>query len=250
MLLEGTSEGTYMKLEEKVYLSERFEAAFNRIHGRLKKLARDYRGDKFVDLVDVNFKKHSVIRQNRLDLIQFAKLRNAIVHEKVGIDYYIAEPHLDVVEKIEEIANKLESPVSALTISTKPVTYFDYNSSILTVLDTISKKEFSQFPIYKGNECVGILTEGGLLKYIQSKLINSTVAFSNVKVLDVLSYEKKHAIEFMSLQANVYDVEEVYWKYLNAGNKLESIVITQSGKKTEKPLGIITSWDLVKNNFA
>ncbi len=92
----------------EIDLSERFEIAFNRIHKALSKMVKNIHGDTFSQLVAHGAKRHAIIRSYKDELFQFAKLRNAIVHEKLKADFYIAEPHQDVVERIEEIAELLE----------------------------------------------------------------------------------------------------------------------------------------------
>ncbi|UZM99664.1 hypothetical protein OL548_06065 [Lysinibacillus sp. MHQ-1] len=44
------------------------------------------------------------------DLRSYADLRNAIVHHRTSINYVIAEPHTDVVERIEYIDATLAKP--------------------------------------------------------------------------------------------------------------------------------------------
>ncbi len=91
----------YMEKVETI-LSERFESAFNQIHENLKKLV-SADTDKFTSLLRYGNHLKSV-QAYQDELYQYAKLRNAIVHEKVSPGYYIAEPHEKVVERIEKIA--------------------------------------------------------------------------------------------------------------------------------------------------
>ncbi|MGG1559593.1 hypothetical protein ABEH82_16230, partial [Geobacillus thermoleovorans] len=71
-----------MEFLQETKLSERFEAAFNRIHAQLKKIANVTHTDAFTSLVHITSKKHALIRSVKEELLQYAKLRNAIVHEK------------------------------------------------------------------------------------------------------------------------------------------------------------------------
>jgi hypothetical protein len=41
-------------------------------------------------------------------------------------------------------------------------------------------------------------------------------------------------------------VEELFEDHHLAHKKLEAVIITENGNMSEKPLGIITSWDLVE----
>ena len=49
--------------------------------------------------------RNQIIETYKKDLEQYARLRNAIVHEKVEIGFNIIEPNAKVVSHIEKIAN-------------------------------------------------------------------------------------------------------------------------------------------------
>ncbi|RAK23063.1 putative transcriptional regulator [Anoxybacillus vitaminiphilus] len=236
-----------MEFLQETKLSERFEAAFNRIHAQLKKIANVTHTDAFTSLVHITSKKHALIRSVKEELLQYAKLRNAIVHEKYYPGQYIAEPHLHVVQRIERVCEELEQPKLALTVASKPVVYFYEQDDVQDVLQAISRYGFSQFPIYKTNgQCVGLVTEGGILKYIHKHMDKGKFDFSGVKTSHILPFEKEHIIVYVSAETDIYEIEEIYSDYQEKGRKLESIIITQNGNQNEKPLGMITSWDLTK----
>ncbi|WP_052019553.1 hypothetical protein [Mesobacillus boroniphilus] len=128
--------------------SGKFETAFNRIHKALKEMVKGTDSDAFVELLYSGYKNHSLVRKYKSELHQFAKLRNAIVHERVNADYYIAEPHIEVVERIEEICKEFEKPQTALSIATSPVFYYYEDAYLKDVLKVINKFDFTRFPVY------------------------------------------------------------------------------------------------------
>lgn len=229
----------------EIDLSQRFEIAFNRVHKALSKMVKNVNGDIFSQLVAHGAKRHAIIRSYKDELFQFAKLRNAIVHEKLRADFYIAEPHQEVVERIEEIAALLEKPVTALSISSRPVIYFNFHSSIKDVILAIHNNSYTKFPIYKDGTCIGILTSGTIMKWMAKHLSNDSIDLSNIRVGEVIPYETKHLIEFVDQNCDIFAVEEKFEKRHAHGKKLEAVIITEAGQIDEKPLGIITSWDLI-----
>ena len=169
-------------------LSERYEVAFNRIHAALKKMVKG-RTDQFAKLVHYGAKSYSLIRTYEDDLYQFAKLRNAIVHDKTEIGYYIAEPHEDVVHQIERIAHFFGQPYYALKIASKPVHFTD-ETALKEVVQGITEYSYSQFPIYSQGECMGLLRAGSILKWIAENLVQNTVQLGNIKVKEILIHER------------------------------------------------------------
>jgi len=127
-------------------LSERFEVAYNQVHEALRAIVQ-INDERFVVLVKVGAKKHQIIETFKKDLEQYARLRNAIVHEKMEVGFYIAEPNAKVVNHIEKIAIVLSRPNYALSIASKNVVFFDVQDSILKVTDAIKEYGYSKFSI-------------------------------------------------------------------------------------------------------
>ena len=81
----------------------RFLNAYNILDHSLRNQYNFKRSMAFSDVVRRSVLLNSVIRKYEDDLIDFGRLRNAIVHSGNETDV-IAEPHLNVVEKLEKIA--------------------------------------------------------------------------------------------------------------------------------------------------
>lgn len=228
-------------------LSERFEIAFNRIHKRLKQAVTDVSSDRFSLLVRKGAKKYSAVRKYEEELHQFAKLRNAIVHEKVNLDYYIAEPHLEVVERVEEIAERFEQPQTALSIATKPAFYYYENAYLKDVLKVINKFSYTQFPIYgEDHQFKWLLTSAGIIKWMSGRLTENVINFEEVTVSDLYTSENHQLVDFASKSASIFEVEEMFEKYYLENKKLQAVIITEEGTSKETPLGIVTAWDLLE----
>ncbi|OIK09656.1 CBS domain-containing protein [Bacillus sp. MUM 13] len=235
-----------MTSETQTSQSERFETAFNRLHKSLMHNVKNARSDKFTDLV-YKGKSHALIRFYEHDLCQFAKLRNAIVHEKIEEGYYIAEPHIDIVEKIESMADEFEKPQSALSIATKPVYYFYEDDKLSEVLVLIRKHSHSRFPVYDSNDCyLWLLTSAEIVKWMADHFSETSLDLNSIKIKDIHSKRFRHHVEFTSQNSTVLDVEDIFEEYQRRNQKLEAVLITKNGKPSEKPNGIITTLDLLE----
>jgi predicted transcriptional regulator len=226
-------------------LAERFETAFNRIHKCLLRLVRNARSDAFKLLLDQG-DSHAIIRTYRNDLYQYAKLRNALVHEKVKEKFYIAEPHEEIVIHIEKIAHLFEQPNKALTIASSPVLYYKEETPLKDIMKVVDKLSYSMFPIY---DCTGtykwLLTAEGIIRWLSQQPI-SGISLEHVPVQAIQPHEKLHEVVYVNREIDIYEVEELFEDYYLAHKKLEAVIITHNGQKSEKPLGIITSSDLVE----
>ncbi len=57
-------------------------------------------------------------------------------------------------------------------------------------------------------------------------------------------YEEKENYRFVGRDTPLFEVLNIFQKAQEEGNPIEAVVITHSGIKREKILGIITEWDL------
>ena len=86
-----------------VHNSDRFTTAYNRVDQLMKDTIETQDHIAFFRLIDLAKKKNAIIRRYEADLREYGDLRNAIVHHRTSTEYAIAEPHEDVVLKMEEI---------------------------------------------------------------------------------------------------------------------------------------------------
>ncbi|MFZ7946806.1 CBS domain-containing protein [Neobacillus sp. 19] len=237
-----------MNKKQGQQLSERFEVAYNQVHEALRDIVQ-INDERFVVLVKVGAKKYQIIETFKKDLEQYARLRNAIVHEKMEVGFYIAEPNAKVVSHIEKIANVLSRPNYALSIASKKVVYFDVQDSILKVTDAIKEFGYSKFPIYKNKKCIGLLTAGSIVKWMAQHMEAGRVNLSDIRVSAILEYEKDRPIEIVNKSINIFEVENIFEKAHKKKRKIEGVIITENGSDDEVPLGIITAWDLIEIDY-
>ncbi|WP_409252117.1 CBS domain-containing protein [Bacillus sp. SCS-153A] len=237
-----------MKLADQLIRSERFEVAYNRVDEVLRKWV-DYYDKRFTVLVREGAKHHHLIKLYKDELEQYGRLRNAIVHEKKELGTYIAEPHLEVVERLERIAAIFTQPNYALTIATKSVVWFDYEASIVPVIKAIKEHGYSQYPIYNDKTFAGLLTTGDILKWMADYTVNGILELTEIKVMDILSGVESHPIEFAKKSLDIFEVEEIFENAHRDKTDLEAIIITENGRKDETPLGLITAWDLIEIDY-
>ncbi|MBT2659060.1 hypothetical protein J7E81_28210 [Bacillus sp. ISL-18] len=229
-------------------LSERFEVAFNKIHTWLQKNIKHAKTTKYTELLRIGFPIHAIIRKHYDDLKIYGRLRNSIVHDKVEPGFYIAEPHMSVVEQIEMIASKINEPRTALSIATKPVFYYLEDAKLKDILTVINRKRYSVYPIYNQSGYKWLLTAEGIIQWFSQNLVENTVYLDEVRVKDLYSFNPPLSVEFVGQETDMFVVEEIFEEYHQKNKKLEAVILTETGDQSEKPLGIITSWDLVEIN--
>lgn len=118
--------------------SKRFLDAFNNIDYFIKTRYGFNRAMGFSELIRKAVSLNYTVRKYEDDLIDYGRLRNAIIHNN-NENIVIAEPHDSVVEKIEHIEKVLTTPPKALeTIARTNVVIISADLSMREVIKRIA----------------------------------------------------------------------------------------------------------------
>lgn len=234
-----------------VRLSERFIMAYNRIDKQLQKRAGLDHYVGFSQLVRRVARNDSMFAQFADDLLEYAELRNAIVHELVEPEQIIAEPHIHVVEHIEQIAAIVERPPLVIPQFQREVYTVCSEDSILDVMAFVREHGYTQFPVYNPEgHFMGLLTDRCIARWLTFELEEVMhKVIDKIAVADVMVYDKTHGnnVSFLPQNATVFDAYSEFEDHtVSEYPRLEAILITAHGRRDEKLIGIITPWDLFR----
>ena len=233
-------------MEQKITNAQRFLTAYNAIDSVLRSMYGFKRTMTYSDVIRRSVLLNSVVRKYEDDLIDYGRLRNAIVH-KSNANYVIAEPHLDVVEKMESLAHIISTPPLALDrISNKDVLCLKADDSIKYVMELITRSGYSNLPVYKNEQLIGVANGQRLLDVIGNASIDKIdlddfVRKTNIgSVLPDMNSEKYYAVadENLTIENTMHLFEQ--------NRKLMVVLITNQGSLKYPPLGIITMVDVIE----
>lgn len=222
--------------------SDRFITAFNRIDKAIDMELENSRGIGFSKAVRILTKYNAIVRRYKDDLLEFAELRNAIVHNRLDTVQVIAEPHDSIVEQIEQIENEITKPKLVIPQFEKQVHSFQIKDSLTNLLNTIDKRGFSKFPIYNEKEFRGLVTESGITKWLAK---NKDASIMNTSIEEIMSYQKDDNYQFIAKDTTVYHAIEEFKDRVGNGSRMDALLITNSGHVNEELLGIITAFDVM-----
>ncbi|MCI5797074.1 MAG: CBS domain-containing protein [Firmicutes bacterium] len=228
--------------------ARRFINAYNTIDYAIRVQHNFKRSMSFSDLIRRAVPLNYLVRKYEDDLIDFGRLRNAIIHGG-NEDYIIAEPHIEIVEKIEKIADAIKTPPKALdVICHKDVLCAQSDIKLIDVIELISTSEFSNIPIYKDGGLIGIANGQRILDEIGKAIErheNVDGYINNTLVEEIIKPETT------SKYYEVVDMNVTIEKVLNqfySNRKLIAVLITKTGNIKEIPLGIVTASDVIIMN--
>ena len=228
--------------------SRRFISSYNNIDYTIRTRYNLNRSIGFSELIRRSVALNYIVRKYEDDLIDFGRLRNAIIHGNE--DYVMAEPHIDVVEQIEKIERLLTAPPKALdTVCRRDVLSISADKSMKDVILLIASSSYSNIPVYnENNEIIGIANGQKILDSFGKYLLaggKCETFLNNVKIEDMLSkIENSNYYAFANKDLTVEEALE----FFHNNSRLLAILVTKNGGAKERPLGIITGSDVIKMN--
>ena len=224
-------------------LARRFINSFNQIDYALRAQHNFKRSMGFADMIRRAVTINHIVRKYEDDLIDFGRLRNAIIHGS-NDDLLIAEPHEDIVLKIEHLERLITTPPKAIDVlEEKEVFTVNYNVSIKDVIKTITQTKFSNLPVYKNGELIGVANGQKILNFLGEQILKDEALDSfiiNHTIEEIVKIPQDFS--YYEVLDNNATIDQVMKMFLD-NRKLLVIIITKTGTMNEPPLAIITSTD-------
>ena len=227
--------------------SDRFITSYNRLDRLMKNIIGTQEHMAFFRLIDLAQKKNAIVRKYEADLREFGDLRNALVHHRTSVEYAIAEPHDEVVLKMEEIEAALEKPITVEQMFRTNVTAFQGTDSLSYALKVIKDKKYNQFPVYNGKEFKGLITPVGITMWMASMVDSESFSRKKAVLSEILAHEgNRENHQFIKCNESVYEALEIFKANITRGRRLEALLITENGRRDEKLIGIVTPMSMMK----
>lgn len=225
-------------------LGSRFLDAYNAIDKALR-IQYNYKTTiSFSDLIRRCADLNHVIRGYENDLINFARLRNAIVHSSDN-NKVIAEPHLDVVELMEKIASLITTPPLVVEVMRlRPVATIDATRNLYDLIKETGKTGHGMIPAYKGNNLVGIVRWRKLIEDLAVILDTSDLDqfIRKTSIEDYLRmYPQSGHFTIVNQSVTIEQILTIF----NNNRKIAGILITKNGTATELPVCFLTNADII-----
>ena len=224
--------------------AQRFIAAYNTIDQSLRSIYNYKRSMTFSDMIRRTVPINSVIRKYEDKLIDYARLRNSIIHNS-NEEFVIAEPHTEVVLLMEKIAEMITKPPKVVNIVAKrAVLTIEGNMSIKEVISLMSKSGFKTLPVYENGKIMGIATPNRIIEWCGAKIDDD----HNVESIlaNPISQTLKDGdlnTRFTLCNENLTVQEALDMFYRN--RILSAIIITKNGGSYEKIMGLLTISDIM-----
>ena len=223
----------------------RFINAYNSIDQTLRAVYNFKRNITFSDMIRRAVSVNSVVRKYEDKLIDYARLRNAIIHNS-NEERIIAEPHDEVVAEMERIAEVISCPPKVIdTIASKTVLVLDGMSTVKVALETIYRTDFRMIPVCDGDKIMGVINSHRVIELLGMQIDNGKDLDEYIESTPVIEAVSDSDVDrvFVIKSKNLLIQEALDLFYAN--RKLQAIVLTKNGSVQERPIGIVTVADIM-----
>ena len=227
---------------------DEFVNLYNRLDAHLRSLANLDRTVSFMAVVDTLARGgNAVIRSYKDSLRAFGELRNAIVHDRVFPTRIIAEPLPEVLAQLHKVVEDIIQPEHLIPRFQRAIRLFGPDDPLTDAIQYMHDNHFSQVIVFgKADHPFHLLTAEGISFWLGSKIKDDIISVREARIRDALQYEPDDTHAVMSRYRTLHDAHDLFMSALaNKKPRIFAIVITQNGKRTETPLGIVTPWDLM-----
>ncbi|HZH94091.1 MAG TPA: CBS domain-containing protein [Tissierellaceae bacterium] len=223
-----------------------FMSEFNRIEDFLKDLVNAKYNMPFYKLLEEAMKRDKLVKQFYQELRTMSDLRNIIAHGDPNDP--VALPSKSTLNRIRFIEDQFTNPLKIIDVFKKSVDAFDATDSLEEVLSEIDKYHYSQFPVVKSGEFIGLITENGITNWLASSVKNDNISIKNTTVQDViLGDEESDSYSFMLTSDTLYDVIDKFEEIRRKKNRTATIIVLNrkvNPVNVEDIYTILTPWDL------
>lgn len=234
-------------MDEKNVNATRFISAYNRLDQGLREIYSIKKNLNFADMIRKVAGVNTVVLKFEEELISYGRLRNAIVHNSKE-EKIIAEPNVEVVEKLEKIARTINTPPRVVDcIRPRKVFTASGETPLKEVIREMKSVGYSVVPVYIAQTLVGVINRKmvveGIGRFLEEKrdiddALNEPVA----QCLDIFNESNHYEVAPASIT-----IENLLYMF-QQNRKLSSVILTENGNFNEPAKAVLVSADLIDLN--
>lgn len=221
-----------------------FIATYNRLDQILSDICGSEKNESFREKLRKASKKNAYLKKKYKLISSLHELRCVLVHEHGNI--VIATPSDKALALLKETIENLEEPVTIYSLfGNQKIETIKSEETLFNCLMVMKKYDYSQLPVYDGDEFVGIVSGNVVTRYLADHLNEAgeiVEDLTDVTIGKILKYaEKSDKAIFVRRDISIYDFLA---EAKRNPSPLGVYIMTQDGKVNQKALVIITHDDM------
>ncbi len=234
------------KHDEKPDLIMQFLAFFNQIDKHLDKILwLDIYlpfNEKLKRVINGNFSVSRFIKIHQFQLRYFGEIRNQITHW-IKLDWHTyVYPSPYAIKQLAKYADNIKKPPRCIDVFGKSVFTCKKNDKLKNIIQEMEENNYSHVPVYdQKNKYLWSLTESKILAWLSENMWKKNM--DNIKINDLEIKDENNYVLFISKKTNIYEIDELFTIKKQQNEKIWVVFITDTGKRDEPLLWVITAGD-------
>ena len=184
------------------------------------------------------------------DIRYCQEVRNWLQHESKVNDEFAIIPSDEMIDFIDSLIEKVNSPLRCEDIAIKFERLFWRNmqAGVRDTIQTMHQRGFSHVPILRGGAVVGVFDENSVFNYLAdncSLSLEGNLKLHNIQKYLELEGRKTERFLFVKPTTYVDDLQEKIHQETKSGNRVVMAFMTATGKQNSQLKGIVTPWDIL-----
>ena len=229
-------------------MSERAELFLNE-YKRLEEYAANRFNLKDTDSAVFYLKDLPEYRNIRIELDYCREVRNLLQHRSKIQGSFAVEPSEEMIKLLRKTIKTILNPPKArdIAIPKAKILYKTLNDYVKPTMTEMINRTFTHIPILENGIVTGVFSENTVLCYLADEQIigvEDSARFSALEQYLPIDAHKSESFRFIPQDMPLAEVSSIFENALKKQDRIGLIFTTQTGKPTEKVLGIITAWDV------
>lgn len=193
--------------------------------------------------------RRSEYRAIKSELAYCREVRNLLTHNPKVRNRYAVEPSGEMITLLEQTVERVKNPQKAkhICVPREKVYCRTMEDYVHPAMVEMNEQIYTHIPIMKDGVVVGVFSENTLLSYLiddEIVSIDNNVKFSDIEKYLPLDRHRAESFRFIGQETLVSEIEDIFADAVKKSDRIGLIFVTNSGRKTEKLLGIISAWDV------
>ncbi len=237
---------------------KKFRILYNKLDEVISDRIKEKRNISFIQKLNKFINEYPSYKNIKDEVRLIHDLRNVIIHEEKYLDD-ITIPTDAFLDRIADVIKHMNNPQTAIDIASTCVYCCCLDDKISDVIQVMAEKIYSQVPVLsdknKSKDLIGVFSEACIAAILGEQglgLKKEVLLDDDSRIEDIIEIVKEPINEgwdFIPKDLDVYKVQELFHNKTFKNAKLENarlgvLFVTEQGKRDEKILGVITTWDL------
>ncbi len=196
------------------------------------------------DLITRAAERDSAIREFEPQLRKFDAMMSFLIPDRRFPEHVQMEPTQEVLERFYDVVHTVISPTRLSPTFDKPLRCFSPADPLTEALKAMEEGDFSQVVVRTNGE-MEILTHDGISRWLERQARRGIPKVEKATIGDALAFDPPENFAVMSGTQSIFEAQQALEHGLDQRKpRVAAVIVTKTGQKTEKPIGIATPWDL------